>query len=128
MFKRFFMVVLTLIIAVGTVLLVAKHPTGPNTISYDEPIVLWISIGIIIILFLPPLILSLFSNLVARVISPVYQAFVFISFLVIIPIGFFTSNNIVVSVIAILGALVSIGSVAVTLITKSKREINIWFF
>ncbi|MFD2209600.1 hypothetical protein ACFSMW_07745 [Virgibacillus halophilus] len=50
-FKRLLMVFLTLIIAVGTVLATAKHPTGPNTVSYDEPAGLWVSIGMVVVLF-----------------------------------------------------------------------------
>lgn len=117
MLKRFFIVLLTLIIAIVTVLLAAKHPTGPNTVSYDEPVGLWLSIGMIIVLFLPPLILSLFSNRVVRIISVVYQAFIVISFLVIIPISFLFPNHMWVSVIAFLGSLVSIVSIVVTLKT-----------
>ncbi len=37
MLKKFYMVFLTLLIAVGAVLLAARYPTGPNTVSYDEP-------------------------------------------------------------------------------------------
>ncbi|MBD8028076.1 hypothetical protein H9636_15605 [Ureibacillus sp. Re31] len=125
MFKRFFMVLVTLIIAVGAILLAAKHPTGPNTISYDEPLGLWLSIGIVVILFLPPLILSLFNNLVVRVISAVYQGFVVIAFLGIIPIGFLFSNNIGVSVIGILGTLVCIGSIVVTLKNSSNKTVEV---
>ncbi|MBP2257620.1 hypothetical protein [Virgibacillus alimentarius] len=122
MFKRFLMVFLTLIIAVGAVLLAAKHPTGPNTVSYDEPAGLWISIGMIIVLFLPPLILSLFSKHVVRIISAVYQTFVVISFLGMIPIGFLSPHHVGASVIAILGAFVSIASVIVTLKVDSNKK------
>ncbi|PAV29701.1 hypothetical protein CIL05_10035 [Virgibacillus profundi] len=125
MFKRVFMVFLTLIIAVVAVLLAAKHPTGPNTVSYDEPVGLWISLGMIIVLFLPPLILSLFNNRIVKIISVVYQAFVVISFLVLIPIGFLFPDNVGVSLIAILGALISIGSVVVTLKNDSIKEVKV---
>ncbi len=75
-------------------------------------------------LFLPPLILSLFSNRVVRIISVVYQAFVVISFSGIIPIGFLFPNSIGVSVIAVLGTLVSIASVVITLRTESNKEVK----
>lgn len=125
MFKRGFMVFLTLVIAVVAILLVAKHPTGPNTVSYDEPAGLWVSIGMIIILFLPPLILSLFNNRIVRIVSSVYQIFVVISFLVIIPIGFLFPDNISVSIVAVLGTIVSIASVVATLRIDSNKEVNI---
>lgn len=122
MLKKFYMVFLTLLIAVGAVLLAARYPTGPNTVSYDEPAGLWISIGIIIVLFLPPLLLSLFSNRVLRNISAMYQAFIVISFLGIIPVGFLSPNNLGLSAIAILGVLVSIASIIVTLKIKSNKK------
>ncbi|TFJ92923.1 hypothetical protein [Lentibacillus salicampi] len=124
MFKRFFMVLLTLLIAVAAVLLAAKHPTGPNTVSYDEPVGLWLSIGMIIVLFIPPLILSLFSNRIARIISVVYQAFVVMSFLGLIPIGLLIPDSIAVSVIALIGFLISIASVVVSLKTNSNKEVT----
>ncbi|GAA0428130.1 MAG: DUF5391 family protein [Bacillota bacterium] len=122
MLKKFYMVFLTLLIAVGAVLLAARYPTGPNTVSYDEPAGLWISIGIIIVLFLPPLLLSLFSNRVVRNISAMYQAFIVISFLGIIPVGFLSPNNLGLSAIAILGVVVSIASIIVTLKIKSNKK------
>lgn len=122
MLKKFYMVFLTLLIAVGAVLLAARYPTGPNTVSYDEPAGLWISIGIIIVLFLPPLLLSLFSNRVVRNISAMYQAFIVISFLGIIPVGFLSPNNLGLSAIAILGVVVSIASIVVTLKIKSNKK------
>ena len=125
MFKRFFGVLLTLILAVVVVLLAARYPTGPNTVSYDEPVGLWISIGMLIVLFLPPLILSLFNNKVVSIIAAVYQSFVLIVFLGMIPTGFIFPEHIGVSFIAFLGALVSIASVIVILKTSSNKEVQL---
>ncbi|MDY0409675.1 hypothetical protein ACFFIS_05645 [Virgibacillus soli] len=124
MYKRFLMVFLSLIIAVVAALLVARYPTGPNTISYDEPIGLWLSIGMIIVLFLPPLILSLLRNRVASIISAVYQAFVVISFLGMIPVGLLFPEHAVVSVVALVGAIVTISSVVLAVKTNSNKEMK----
>lgn len=124
MFKRFLMVFSMLILAVAGILLVARHPTGPNTVSYDEPLGLWISLGMIIVLFLPPLILSLFSNRTVRIISAVYQAFIVMAFLGVIPIGFLFPVHVWVSVIAVLGTLVSLASIVLTLRTTSSKDMT----
>lgn len=58
MVKRVSMVLLTMVLAIIALFLAAKNPTGPNTVSFDEPFILWISLGILVVLFLPPLILS----------------------------------------------------------------------
>ncbi|MUV38219.1 putative membrane protein YdeH [Lentibacillus sp. JNUCC-1] len=125
MFKRFLMVVLTLIAAVGSVLLAAKHPTGPNSVSYDEPIGLSLSIGMIVVLFLPPLILSLFGHRVVRIISAVYQFFIVISFMGTIPISFLLVSSIGMTAVAVIGTLLSIVSVVITLKTTCRREIKV---
>lgn len=118
------MTFITLIIAVVVILLAARHPTGPNTVSYEEPAGLLIAIGMVIVLFLPLLILSLFSHRVVRIISAVCQTIVVISFLGIIPIGFLFPQHFGVSIIAFFGFLTSIASVVVTLKTDSNREVK----
>lgn len=125
MFKKFFLVLLTLIIAVVVALLAARYPTGPNTISYDEPVILWITIGMLVVLFLPPLILSLYHNRIVNIISAVYQSFVVIVFLAMIPIGFLFPEHVWVSILALLGAVVSIASVIVILKANSNIEIKL---
>ncbi|GAB2542627.1 hypothetical protein [Gracilibacillus alcaliphilus] len=121
MFKRFLMVLLTLITAIVAVLLAAKNPTGPNTVSYDEPLGLWLSIGMIVVLFLPPLFLSLFNNMVVKIISAVYQGFIVIAFLGLIPIGFFVQDGVSVGMVGIIGTIISICSIVVTIVAGWKR-------
>lgn len=121
MFKRFSMVFLTMVLAIVALLITAKHPTGPNTVSFDEPVGLLISLGMIVALFLPPLILSFFNNLTVKVISAIYQAFIVISFLFILPIGFIVPAYSIV-IIGVLGAIVSICSIIVTLLVGLKNK------
>ena len=59
MFINFYMVFINLIIAIGIALFAAAHPTVPNAIFFDEPVSLSVSIGMIILLFLPALIFIL---------------------------------------------------------------------
>lgn len=123
MVKRFSMVFLTMVLAIVALLLAAKHPTGPNTVSFDEPEILWLSMGMLVVLFLPPLILSFFNNLAVKVISAIYQAFIVLSFIVLIPIGFIVpSGGFWVSVIGVVGAIVSICSIIVTILVGLKKR------
>jgi len=39
MIKRFSMVFFTMVLAIVALLIAAKHPIGPTTVSYDEPAV-----------------------------------------------------------------------------------------
>ncbi|MEH6872758.1 hypothetical protein V7006_19965, partial [Bacillus safensis] len=89
MIKRFSLVLLTLMMSIVVMLVAAQNSPGDNVISFDQPRILIISIGIVVFLFIPPLVMSFFSNLIVRTISGVYQCFIVLSFLVLIQIGFF---------------------------------------
>lgn len=122
MVKRFSMVFLTMLLAIIAALIAAKHPTGPNTISFDEPGVLWLSVGMLAALFLPPLILSLFNNFALKIISAIYQAFIVLAFLILIPLGFVVPDGgFWVSFIGIAGTIISICSILVTILSGWKK-------
>ncbi|MBK4205935.1 hypothetical protein EGI09_18995 [Bacillus subtilis] len=122
MLKRFCLVFLTLMMSIVVVLVAAKDSPGDNVISFDQPIILMISIGIIVFLFIPPLSMSFFGNWVVRIISGVYQCFIVLTFLGLIPIGFLIPDGFLTILVSIAGTLVSIASVAVTLcIGKNKK-------
>ncbi|PSL98546.1 hypothetical protein D3Z89_16010 [Bacillus subtilis] len=122
--KRFSLVFVTLMMSILVVLAAAKESPGDHVISFDEPIILMISIGIVVFLFIPPLVMSFFGNLVVRIISGVYQCFIVFTFLGLIPIGFLIPNGFLTILVSIAGTLVSIASLAVTLcIGKNKKDI-----
>lgn len=121
MLKRFSMVFLTMILAIVALLIATQHPTGPNTVSFDEPVGLMISLGMLVALFLPPFIFSFFNNLAVKIISAIYQAFIVISFLIIIPVGFFVPAFSLI-IIGVLGAIVSICSIIVTILVGLKKK------
>src|SRR5699024_11796166 len=83
MAKRFLMLVFTLILAVTAILIAAIHPTGPNTVSYDEPAGLWLSIGMVVVLFLPLFLLSYFNHLVVIIIYALCQSIIVLCFLLL---------------------------------------------
>lgn len=124
MLKRFCLVFLTLMMSIAVVLAAAKDSPGDNVISFDQPIILMISIGIIVFLFIPPLAMSFFGNWVVRIISGVYQCFIVLTFLGLIPIGFLIPNGFLTILVSIAGTLVSIASVVVTLFIDRKKEVT----
>ncbi|MBU8788086.1 MULTISPECIES: hypothetical protein [Bacillus] len=124
MLKRFSLVFLTLIMSIFVVLAAAKNSFGDHAVSFDEPIILMISIGIVVFLFIPPLAMSFFGNLVVRIISGVYQCFIVLTFMVLIPIGFLIPNGFLTILVSIAGTLVSITSVAVTLLIGGNKEVK----
>ncbi|KXZ20513.1 hypothetical protein P4T89_20585 [Bacillus nakamurai] len=124
MLKRFFLVLLTLIMSIVVILAAAKDSPGDNVISFDEPRILMISIGIVVFLFIPPLAMSFFGNSVVRIISGVYQCFIVLTFLGLIPIGFLIPNGFLTILVSIAGTLVSITSVVVTLLIDRNKEVK----
>ena|SRR5690625_267577 len=121
MFLRFSMVFLTMVLSVVILLIAAQHPTGPNTVSFDDPVGFWISLGMLVAFFVPPLVLSFFNNLTVKVISAIYQSFIVIHFFILIPVGYLIPG-VSISVIGTLGALVSIGSIFVTVLVGYKKR------
>ncbi|MDO8223835.1 hypothetical protein EFK13_02990 [Bacillus cabrialesii] len=124
MLKRFCLVFLTLMMSIVVVLVAAKDSPGDNVISFDQPIILMISIGIIVFLFIPPLAMSFFGNWVVRIISGVYQCFIVLTFLGLIPIGFLIPDGFLTILVSIAGTLVSIASVVVTLFIDRNKEVT----
>ncbi|OIK19745.1 hypothetical protein [Bacillus amyloliquefaciens] len=127
MLKRFFLVFLTLMMSIFAVLAAAEESSGDHVISFDEPMILLISLGIILCLCLPPLVMSFFGSLIVRIISGVYQCFIVLTFAGLIPIGFLIPNGYLTILVAVAGTLVSSASVAVTLSvgrTKNTRKVR----
>lgn len=121
MLKRLLMMISTMLLAIIAVLIAARYPTGPNTVSFDRPVELWLSVGMLVVLFIPPLIFAFFNNPVTNIISVIYQSFIVLSFLILIPVGFI-APSFWVSGVGILGTIVSICSIIVTVLTRRKKN------
>lgn len=120
MVKRFSILLIIMILAIFALLLAAKNPTGPNTVSFDEPLNLFMSLGTLIILLLPPVILSFFNHFLLNIISAIYQAFIVLTFLGLIIVGIFIPSVWIIT-IGILGAIVGISSIVVTILESNKK-------
>ncbi|RDW22101.1 hypothetical protein [Oceanobacillus chungangensis] len=120
MVKRLSMFLMIMILAIVALLLAAKNPTGPNTVSFDEPLNLLMSLGTLILLLLPPLILSFFNHLVLNIISAIYQAFIVLTFLGLIIVGFVIPSIWIIA-IGTLGTIVGITSIVITILEGLKK-------
>ncbi|MFW0810378.1 hypothetical protein [Bacillus pumilus] len=124
MIKRFFLVLLTLMMSIVVLLVAAKNSSGDHVISFDQPHILIISIVIMVCLFIPPLVMSFFSHLIVRTISSVYQCFIVLSFLGLIPIGFLIPDFLTI-VVSVVGTLASVASLIVTLRIDRNKDANL---
>src|SRR5699024_10802423 len=104
------------------ILIAAIHPTGPNTVSDDEPGGLWLSIGMVVVLFLPLFLLSYFNHLVVKIISALCQSIIVLSFLTLIPIGIIAPNGLWLSIIGMIDNIDSILSIVLTIMVGLKSK------
>ncbi|MGA3854841.1 hypothetical protein MHH54_02745 [Bacillus sp. FSL K6-4563] len=124
MIKRFSLVLFTLMMSIVVLLVAAKNSPGDHVISFDQPHILIISIVIMVCLFTPPLVMSFFSHLIVRTISSLYQCFIVLSFLGLIPIGFLIPDFLTI-VVSIVGTLASVASLIVTLRIDRNKDANL---
>jgi len=118
MLKRLTFVCVTLCVAIVAVLVAARHSTG-NTISFEQPLSVYMAIGLIVFLFLPPLILSFFEHPVLKIVNVIYQSLIVFSFVGLIPVGFLIPNGSSTIIVAVLGTVASLSSVIVTVRSHS---------
>nr|WP_306584224.1 hypothetical protein [Exiguobacterium sp. SL14] len=71
------------------------------------------AIGLIVVLFLPPFILSFFEQPILKIINVVYQSLIVFSFVGLVPVGFLIPNGSSTIIVAILGTVASLASVIV---------------
>ncbi|WP_149427274.1 MULTISPECIES: hypothetical protein [Exiguobacterium] len=118
MLKRLTFVCVTLCVAIVAILVAARHSTR-NTISFEEPLSVYIAIGLIVFLFLPPLVLSFFEHPVLKIVNVIYQSLIVFSFVGLIPVGFLIPNGSSTIIVAVLGTVASLASVIVTVRSHS---------
>ncbi|MFP7171587.1 hypothetical protein [Terribacillus sp. FSL K6-0262] len=120
MLKRVSLVFVLFVLAIAALFLAAANPTGPNTVSFEEPMIIWLNVGIIASLFLPPFILSFFSHLAVKIVSAIYQVFIVFAFSSLILAGLLIPSNAVI-IVGALGVILGICSILVTILTGLKK-------
>ena len=105
---RLTFIILAILSTIGLVLVLAKYPTGPHTINYNEPYTVLIAITTIVIMALPALILGIFNHLACRIISAILQiSALMMGFLVIISLIMGQNVIMLMASLTILALLVS---------------------
>lgn len=118
--KRISLVLVIMILAVSALFFAASHPTGPNTVSFNEPINLWLSFGTLVLLLLPPFILAFFNHIAVNIISAIYQAFIVLFFLGLILVGILIPSIWILGIGAA-GVIVTIISIVLTILAGVKN-------
>jgi hypothetical protein len=121
--KRLAVLFLLMIISVITLFVTAYFQRDVNTLSMNDPQVVQASIILIVLLFALPVILSFFDNRILRIISSIYQSIFLFGFIILIPTGLLSFSAILVSIVSLLGAVVSAWSILITL-PKNLRRTN----
>lgn len=120
MIKRVSLVVLSMVLAVVTLLVAAQYAVGESVVSFDQPKTLSISVAIVVLLFLPPLFLSFFENGGVKIINAAYQSIIVLSFIGLIPMGFMTPNgSLLIVLTAVAGTLISMISTVMAVRTRN---------
>ncbi|CEI83622.1 hypothetical protein J18TS1_04310 [Oceanobacillus oncorhynchi subsp. incaldanensis] len=120
--KRFVLLVFMLIVSIVTLFVTAYFQRDVNTLSLNDPQVIQASIIIMIILFIPPVLLSFFNHKFWRVISAIYQSIFFLGFIILVPTGVFSFQAVGISIVSLIGAVISLWSIFSTLPESFFKE------
>ncbi|PTU87782.1 hypothetical protein BUZ62_02770 [Staphylococcus pasteuri] len=119
--RRVIFVIIAILSTVATIIMCAKYPTGPHTISLDKPAELWTAIGTIVAFALPALILSIFNHLTTRIISSVLQIIAIVPWSGLAVVAFILEDY-SVGITAAISVILIIISTFVTLIVGSPKQ------
>lgn len=116
--KRIGWVLLMMVLALATFLLQMGQW---NDLSPEQQMTLFISMGLIVVLFIPPLVMSLFKHKVVSYVNIAYQTLIVVSFLGTLPIGFMLPNGTFTIIVALLGTGASLLSINTILKNKETQ-------
>ncbi|WP_290787440.1 hypothetical protein [Exiguobacterium sp. UBA7533] len=111
MLRKVLLVFLTMCSAVALLFIASKNALGDHVISLEEPVAFSISVIMTIILFLPPLILSFFNRPLINIINVIYQSFIVLTFIGLMPIGFMIPNGMTTTLFSFIGTILSVFSI-----------------
>ena len=111
MLRKVLLVFLTMCSAVALLFIASKNAVGDHVISLEEPLAFRISVIMTIVLFLPPLILSFFNHPLINIINLVYQSFIVLTFIGLMPIGFMIQNGMTTTLFSFIGTILSVFSI-----------------
>ncbi|KOP28963.1 hypothetical protein ADM98_08555 [Exiguobacterium sp. BMC-KP] len=111
MIRKVLLVFLAMCSAVAQLFIVSKNAVGDHVTSLEEPVAFRISVIMTIVLFLPPLILSFFNHSLINIINVVYQSFIVLTFIGLMPIGFMIPNGMMTTLFSFIGTILSVFSI-----------------
>lgn len=111
MLRKVLLVFLTMCSAVALLFIASKNALGDHVISLEEPVAFGISVIMTIVLFLPPLILSFFNRPLINIINVIYQSFIVLTFIGLMPIGFMIPNGMTTTLFSFIGTILSVFSI-----------------
>ncbi|MEJ7166885.1 hypothetical protein WL199_00305 [Staphylococcus capitis] len=83
-------IILAILGSIGAILTIAKYPSSPHIISYDDPWQIFTAIVTLLVSALPALILGFFNNLVCRIVSAIIQIFALLLWFIFAVVTFST--------------------------------------
>lgn len=111
MLRKVLLVFLTMCSAVALLFIASKNALGDHVISLEKPVAFSISVIMTIVLFLPPLILSFFNRPLINIINVIYQSFIVLTFIGLMPIGFMIPNGMTTTLFSFIGTILSVFSI-----------------
>ena len=111
MLRKVLLVFLTMCSAVALLFIASKNALGDHVISLEKPVAFSISVIMTIVLFLPPIILSFFNRPLINIINVIYQSFIVLTFIGLMPIGFMIPNGMITTLFSFIGTILSVFSI-----------------
>ncbi|ATY56041.1 TPA: hypothetical protein ACGI1V_000681 [Staphylococcus argenteus] len=111
---RITFIILSILSTIVCLFLAAMHPTGPNTVTFEQPYLFTLNIIMMILVALPALVLAIYDNMSFRVSSAILQilgaiSWFFLSF--ILSLSQFTSFTVasfITSIILFVSAIITL--------------------
>ncbi|WP_047432770.1 hypothetical protein [Staphylococcus argenteus] len=111
---RITFIILAILSTIVCLFLAAMHPTGPNTVTFQQPYLFTLNIIMMILVALPALVLAIYDNMSFRVSSAILQilgaiSWFFLSFILSLSqFTSFTVGSFITSIILFVSAIITL--------------------
>ncbi|CDR25715.1 membrane spanning protein [Staphylococcus argenteus] len=111
---RITFIILAILSTIVCLFLAAMHPTGPNTVTFQQPYLFTLNIIMMILVALPALVLAIYDNMSFRVSSAILQilgaiSWFFLSFILSFSqFTSFTVGSFITSIILFVSAIITL--------------------
>lgn len=111
---RITFIILAILSTIVCLFLAAMHPTGPNTVTFQQPYLFTLNIIMMILVSLPALVLAIYDNMSFRVSSAILQilgaiSWFFLSFILSFSqFTSFTVGSFITSIILFVSAIITL--------------------